>query len=79
MAENDRLMVNIFVSDFKMLKEDPPDDAVEVQILSKEEEDGTKDLLRLYEKKGGKWIPARVYAKFWSMAVPDESLPDHGT
>ena len=79
MENNDTIMVNIFVSDFRILKEDPPEDAIEVQILSTEEEDGAKDLLRMSQREDGEWVPARVFAKFWSSPDEDESLPNKGS
>ena len=79
MQENDPIMVNIFVSAFRVLKEKPPPDAIEVQLLSQETESGSKDLLQMYQNVKGEAVPARLYAKFWSAPDPDESLRNQGT
>ena len=62
----DHLMVTLFVSDFRVLKEDPPPDAIEVQVVSMEEDAGAKDILAMYQKVEGEMVRATVFAKFWS-------------
>lgn len=67
----DQLMFTLFVSDFRVLKEDPPPDAIEVQVLSQETDSGPKDIHALYEFQNGKDVRVKIVAKFW--AAPDQS------